>query len=686
MSELESMRVELRHLQEQAEKWLNTGLAFKLDNDAGEVGQTEQVMTALKAIGEMRTRTASSLLNVAFLGGFSSGKSFLISGLQQRLEYTPIPETDGTISDQYIGLLHSAAKASTACPATVVPVEGEGEKYSGRGLMRVRFEGESEWEEIGNSPSPGIVAAYTTQDPRVIADWRPPQHRQLRVAEAEILLGSAPLPAKLYDLPGHGAQNPEHERIANEAWVAADCFVYTIQATHTLSLVDMELIRRLRNHHLDSKKPVIWVMSGIDRAAMKNIYDKAEWKDAIETNNAFIRSEFPLPPDQIDTFFGIDGFLPVSPAWEALGRWHEREGERAAASSRKAMSQMDRLRKALTDVIEAGAGRQHLIAMSRETRTHVLRRYHTLTTLLDSAQTPLSELSDRHVDLRRRLTQLQAAMAVVHKHLETSLGGHSRRVNRSFEGLEAHLHHELDAEIRNADLTKEKEALRIEARKENLLRDWANDRGPRTIWEAEYKNFTGSALRLVRETISETNSSEGLVAATSRVDLQQLTIPPSQRYRTSTQDLVQTISGVVGVSTPVLAAIAAAAGLVGSPALLVSGGVAVVAGVMYGAIRRSKSKSTALDHLRTEWIESLDKTAEHFRGAYAFAVQEQGTLIIDRVAELLSERREELSREIILIEHRLAEPQNADRSDLVSRLAPHCEAGKKLLIALKEFG
>ncbi|WP_162641870.1 GTPase domain-containing protein [Streptosporangium sp. 'caverna'] len=685
MSELESMSVELRHLLDRAEKWLHMGLAFELDTGAGQIEQTEYVETALRAISEMKARTASSLLNVAFLGGFSSGKSFLISGLQKCLEYAPIPEAGGMISDQYIGLLHSAAKASTACPATVVPVEEDGEKFSHRGFMQVRFEGESNWEEIGNSPSPGTVAAYTTQDPRVIADWRPPRHRQLRVAEVEILLGSACLPAKLYDLPGHGALNPEHERIANAAWATADCFVYTIQATHTLSPVDMELIRRLYHHHLDSGKPVIWVMSGIDRAAMMNVYKKAEWKDAIETNNAFLRNEFPLKPGQADTFIGVDGFIPVSPAWEALSRWHEKQGERNASISRESMSRMDKLRKALTDIIEAGAGRQHLTSMARETRTHVLRRHQALTTLLASAQTPLNELSDRKNDLSRRLTQLRVAMAVVRTHLETSLEGHARRVDRSFEGLEAYLHHELDAEIRSADLTKEKEAIKIETRKEKLLREWANDRGPRTIWEDEYKDFMNSALSLVRETISETSSPEGLATATSKVDLQQLTIPPSQRYRTSAQDLVQTISGIVGVSTPVLTAIATAAGLVGSPALIVSGGVAVLAGIMYGTIRRNKSKSTALDHLRKEWIENLDKTAEHYRGAYAYAVGGRGTLIIDRVDELLSERRDELSREIILIEHRLAEPQNADRSDLVSRLDPHCQAGEKVLAALKEF-
>jgi hypothetical protein len=55
-----------------------------------------------------------------------------------------------------IGLPHSAAKASTACPATIVPIEQSDEyDLSGRGYLRVRFDGTEKWEGIGNSPMPG---------------------------------------------------------------------------------------------------------------------------------------------------------------------------------------------------------------------------------------------------------------------------------------------------------------------------------------------------------------------------------------------------------------------------------------------------------------------------------------------------------------------------------------------------
>jgi hypothetical protein len=504
------------------------------------------------------------------------------------------------------------------------------------------------------------------------------------VAEVEIALGSAPLPAKLHDLPGHGAPNPEHERIANEAWKTADCFVYTIQATHTLARADLDLIGRLYRHHRDSGKPVIWVMTGIDRAAMVNYHGQPEWQDALEANNAYLRNEFPAPRGQADTFIGVDGFMAVSPAWEALGRWHIANGEELKGRKLIAMSRMGRLRDALTAVIEGGVGREHLNAIAIEARTHLLRRHQMLTGLLESARLPLNRLAGERDDLSRRHTQLTMAVATIRENLEGDLRVRVNRVRRGFHGLADHLHQELDEAIGKANLTKEEETDRLELRKDEALREWAV-KGPKTTWEAQFDEFRMNALDLLRENFRESESAADLGAASSRVDLEQIKVPPSPRYRTSTQDVVQTISGVVGLSAPVVTAIAQGAGIISGYALAIPAGVVVLAGVVYGVARRSNARTTALTLLRKELIDGLDQVADHYRDAFLAAALTQGAEVIARVMELVAERRDELSRKIILIDRRLAEPEYADRGDLVAKLEPHCAAGGEVLTGLRAF-
>lgn len=677
---MDGRRLELRHVLDQAEKWLlNVALA-----DGVNVA-VQQVTEDVETIRKLRTRAASSLINVAFLGGFSSGKSFLIGGLQDRLEYAPVIDEDGMTFDQYIGLLHSAAKATTACPATVVPVDSSIDvDAKGRGFFRAKFVGESRWMDIGNSPMPAVVAAYTTQDQRAIAQARPAQYRDQTVAEIEILLADPPLPAKLYDLPGTGSLHPIHDEIANNAWADADCFLFVTQATSTLSRLDLELINRLYSHHANSGKKVIWVMTGIDRAAMANYEGRPEWKDALEQNNAYLRENFPAPPGQIDTFIGVDGFIPVSPAWEAVGAWHRARGEAAKGEKLIAASQMARLRRALTDLIDAGTGHRHLVTVAVEARTLLAPHHRMLSELLESARLPLARLAGERDDLSRRLKNLKAALEAVREQLEGALRDHVRRVDRGFRGLPEHLHRELDKQIRAADLTRDREANRIEVRRTQVLQEWITQRdgSPQRIWETEFKDFTDGTLTSIRAALRDTVHPDGLGEITARVDVDELTVSPSQRYRTSSQDVMRVVSGFVGLSTPLAGAVAASAGLLSGPLLALPAGVTLLAGVIYAGIRRQRSRATALSVLRQEWIDGLDQVAQDYREAFVAAAGVRGTEVIDRAIELLSERRDELSRKIILVETRLDEPENADKSALVATLEPHCRQGDLLLRGL----
>src|SRR5712691_6801215 len=209
MDDFSGKRADLKHALDRAEKWLR-------ELTSGQDAQADRIPALLEdadMIRRLRTRASSALINVALLGGFSSGKSFLVSGLQRGLWLTQVSSGEGSMSDKYVALLPSAPTPTTACPASVVPVDAQSQPdATGRGFLRVRFAGSDEWDDIGNSPSPLVVAAYATQQPELIMARSEPHWKQ-EAAEIEILLSQFELPAQLYDLPGYGSPNPHHEQV-----------------------------------------------------------------------------------------------------------------------------------------------------------------------------------------------------------------------------------------------------------------------------------------------------------------------------------------------------------------------------------------------------------------------------------------------------------------------------------------
>src|SRR5258708_39276639 len=82
-----------------------------------------ELAVAILAIETLRSRKLSTMITVALLGGFSSGKTFLVSGLQGGLELTRVTTGSGSTADKYVGLLPSAPTPTTASPARIVPVD-----------------------------------------------------------------------------------------------------------------------------------------------------------------------------------------------------------------------------------------------------------------------------------------------------------------------------------------------------------------------------------------------------------------------------------------------------------------------------------------------------------------------------------------------------------------------------------
>jgi hypothetical protein len=86
----------------------------------------------------------SNLLNVGMAGRFSSGKSFLISGLQAALEYHRVPVGNGALADKYAGGSirdNEADCAVTGCvrPSLITEDRGLGESTADRSERRDHY-------------------------------------------------------------------------------------------------------------------------------------------------------------------------------------------------------------------------------------------------------------------------------------------------------------------------------------------------------------------------------------------------------------------------------------------------------------------------------------------------------------------------------------------------------------------
>ncbi len=650
-----------------------------------DLGLPPTVGKDLEAVRRLRTRAASSLINVALLGGFSSGKSFLVSGLQGGLALTRVM-SDDDVSDKFIGLLPSAPIPTTACPASVVPVDASPQvDASGRGFLRVRFSDTDQWEDIGTSVLPPVVAAYAMGDDSDVKLSRKEEHWNRIVAEIEILVSESLLPAKLYDLPGHGSPDPIHDQIIREAMADADCFIYVSTASVSLSDADLELIGYLHRHHVNTGKRVVWVVTAIDRAMELGLDNRPAWTATVARNNRYLEDNCTLLDGKPDRGFIGDGFIAVSPASEARGKFSISEGNEAAGRRLLAESRMDALRRTLSTMIERDTGRRHVAAIASESRALLFPYQRALSERLETERLPVDQLRSQLRDLGNQLRDLTLAVDTTDARLGDILDRRIKSARQGFRRLAPHLRESLESEILSADLRKPRQANQIEVHRTRVIREWmTSPTGPLQIWNWELEAFTSEVLTEVRTAVlashplSEFRSSQV-------IDIDELTAPKSQRSNSDTQDVVQRAVAVVGALTPIGAGVATAFGVLAGPLLLIPAGVTVAATLAYAGITYRKKNATSLDLLRREWIAELDEIASEVERLFAAAAGLAGSEIIGRAIAILAGRRDQLAHSLLVVQERIEQPETATRQDLVARLDPHCRDGEELIAQLTQL-
>lgn len=677
MATTEELREDLARVLDRAERWL-TGL-----KDAQDLpGDLSDLDVDVRTVYGSRTRALSALLNVGLLGRFSSGKSFLISGLQGGLEFLRVPDGQGDLADKYVGILPSEPTTTTACPSTVVPVsDGSSIEASGRGLLRVQFVDSPDWVDIGVDLPPAVVAAYGAADGDV--GNRVLEHVNREVAEIELWISKAALPAKLYDLPGSESPNATHEAIMKRAWAEADCFIYVSQATAVLAESDLELIGELYKHHLQSGKRVIWVLTGIDRASQLGNDNRRAWMTTRDQNNVYLRQHYGSTQGHPDAFIG-EGFIPVSPALEAQAAFEEAEGNAGSRRLRDA-GRMDGLRDRLTAMIEEGAGQWHLAQIADETRRIVRKRRRPITDMLQTHQVPVSELEEQRADVRRRLDRTEESATRARTRLGNNLDRRTRVAQDPFRELARVLHQGLDELIGSGSLNAE-HANEINVHQSRVFTEWMNsENGPATLWQRQLEKFETDCRSLVRLELNEDGSALRLVPV-EPLDIDQFLKPADSRQAIDVYRLVQAAA----------AAVAVAGGLAGGAAWLmttlsiltivppVTAAVATAATALFAAKMLSERQSI-IDRARRERIAMLDQQAQNARDAFNEIVRDRGLMLIDAVESNISEHHTRLEAALAQINDRINDPNTVRSRDLVTYLTPFDQEAEQIITELLRF-
>jgi hypothetical protein len=673
-NQTDGLRAELQDVLSGAEAWLRR-LAATPDVSAELTADLERDADTLR---KDRTRAASTLINVALLGAFSSGKSFLVSGLQGHLELVMVPRPEGRPAEMFVGLLPSSPVPTNVCPATVVPVDDELQfDTSGTGFMRVRFEDSDEWENVGNSSAPSVVASYVTQDAN-LAD-RHKQHRARKVAEVQLLISRYKLRAKLYDLPGSGSPYRVHDKILKSAMSDADCFIYVCHASAALSDSDLTLIRSIYEHYLLTKrtKRIIWVVTAIDSARQLD-YNKVEsWKLTVAKNDAYLREHFTLG-GQPDIEFINEGFVPVSPAEESRGSWDAANGDAEAARQHSDEGRMESLRDILEDLIEREAGKKHIAQVASGAAPLISRRTRALNQSLQRERIPIEKLKASIADDRERLQDLEATIPLIRAELQGSLRNYVNRTSRPFDKLPSRLHEALDQQILSSDITKLPKANRIQVIKVQTIHAWIEaPGGPSSIWKDSFTKFKDEIFAMMQSRFDNRLYASQLPDNT--FDVNELTVPRPLPRISSTQDTVQRTAAVIGVVAPIAAAGTWVAGAVtAGVAFPPAGAIVGLAALVYAAIERSKKKGSSLDILRQEWISSIDKEAAEIRKQFELAIGLQGMLVIDNVMDYLSSYRAQVADSMARSQDRMSHPESQGQQEFVNRLDALCRDGNVL--------
>lgn len=676
------LRARLRSQLNEAIEWM----------DAADPAREQFASEEIEVLEQLRGRAASVLLKIAMVGSFSSGKSFLANGLQEALVYKEL-EAEGEKRHKYVGLLPSLPAHTTSVPTTLVPVSDRpGYKDDLKADLKVRFDGEDSWTDIGVS-TVGRIAAYTTDHETLIVR-RKPAHMTASVVEAQLDLGSPAISAMIFDLPGTNAVDLTHDEVVKQRISEADCFLYVTMATSALSNSDLSLVRYIFEHHLQFGKPVIWVTTGIDRAQQVGFDNQQAWKSTVAQNNAYLERIFDeLEAGRYSKSFLGQGFIGVSPAYEAQAR--ERSTMDPEAGKRlQTRSGMNLLRTELDNLIAGESGNGHIHRIALEAVNALSGPLGHLSVELESQRLPQVQLQAELASSMQEIDSAKDRIAGLQQELKDVLAVRLERVKLLFEqgaGLRGHLRAQLTDHIERTDFTDDEDVNRYELALQETIRSWlAADGNPDQFWRAEFADFKEYANQQLNLLVGE-----DLVGTKSTINLndvdQVLTVKTAQAPDPATSQSILKFANEV---SPIAAAGLSAAGI-SAVGIATAGAVSAFAAAPTAAVlglaafvtlkRQKRERHTVLSVLRDEERERLGSLPDEVADWFMAQVSASSYTVFDAVGERTSHWLKDLVDRQESLRKRADAPDSRASKELIEYLGGRHAAGSAVRDELVEI-
>lgn len=598
----------------------------------------------LARMKEMARLADTELLNVALLGAFSSGKSFLLSALQGHVQ--AIEGEDAMSTIEYITLLPASPDPTTSVPTRVVPGSHDEGCHAANRLL-VRFEDSTRWQDVGVVESDEIIAAYATSRPEY-AHLRQASHADRKVAEAKVTLGSWKLPVVFSDLPGYSAPNETHDEVIRRFIEEADCFIYVTRAHRTLSDQDLDLIEVVFDHHAEPYRPVIWVITGIDESGARRAGTPENWKRVRDEDNQLLRESFAKSGSQIgDRFYG-QGFIPVAPTLEARANMLEPDKPELAEQLRD-RSGMDKLRGHLIDLIESRTGPRFLSSAAEQAIDMINARLSVVRTLQETIGRSNAELGAKLSAVRSLIAATDADVidrsAAIKADFADSIGEMAGRSDA--RDLANYLRSVLSSQIEESDVRKPRILSSLKVAHQEAISDWiALPDGLGESWKTLQGQLDTDVRRacLGTQALAMSDKNVNLPEAITDIDINALLSrdaltdsaesTPLREALLRILKLTAKLTPVAAGGTTTLVGIAAKVGVaVGVSASAVTfmtpAGVAlIVAGGSYSAWKLITKKSELAKARRT-LINELDDHARNAVDVFVAQANVQGQALID---------------------------------------------------------
>jgi len=458
----------------------------------------------------IRSKIRSGLINIAVCGAFSSGKSFLISGLIKRLtwirkSHEEVGDFDNL--DDYISFLPSSPEQTSSCPLAVVPSSIP----DAPSRLEILFNDTKIWEDVsGSHPNEDQIRAKmrgyvsSLQDSRSI---RPKQDWARFVVSARLYVSNLFLPAIIYDLPGIGGAGEQfggsgeyYTKLVHDYLHQADCIVYVASAVKELSDVELELLSVVEDFSKKNRCPVFFILSQIDR--------EKGWKRVRDKNNQFLNEYFRRDSKANTEFIG-QGFVGVSPAVEAkaFGLFQNEEINEEQFNLRIKESGMPSFRQMLTNHLTNVSGPVHLREIAFQVHNILKRVRLAVSDEIQIKSIPIKEAQSRINEYGDLIEALIEKKKLVISDLN-ELG--KQAFSATFSSTDSDvllktLRETLEPLIKKSDLLKSTEIHKIEQELKDTVDKWLcrADGGFEIAWERASQNYQMQANRLLTRRLNE---------------------------------------------------------------------------------------------------------------------------------------------------------------------------------------